>query len=298
MKRNRAFTLIELLVVIAIIAILAAILFPVFAQAKSAAKKTVALVHAKEQGTSTMIYMTDSDDFYPQWFYNNTYRVWPVGTQGGDANVHMLLFPYQKSSDMWQDPMDPASYDERLNVEQSYKPSQAPADYQELQREFNLGMKVDFGVNCQFIHPVSIDQNGKDVHHCLSQTNIANVGKTIYSISSIWNRTASGRPYGGGNYELDAPCYFDTNLNDLRPGMAGNFGYWWYGGWNPNSPLAWNVFGGVWPWHNSGDLTIVVYADGHAKTKSIKSVAAGCNVKTGSTGTAFDLDKYEWDVTQ
>ena len=62
---RKAFTLIELLVVIAIIAILAAILFPVFAQAKEAAKKTACLTHSKQLGTALMMYCTDYDDRYP-----------------------------------------------------------------------------------------------------------------------------------------------------------------------------------------------------------------------------------------
>ena len=63
---KKAFTLIELLVVIAIIAILAAILFPVFAQAKYAAKRTQSLSNLKQIGTATMIYVNDSDDvLYP-----------------------------------------------------------------------------------------------------------------------------------------------------------------------------------------------------------------------------------------
>ncbi len=62
---KRAFTLIELLVVIAIIAILAAILFPVFAQAKEAAKKTQSLSNAKQGATSLMIYTGDYDDLMP-----------------------------------------------------------------------------------------------------------------------------------------------------------------------------------------------------------------------------------------
>jgi len=65
LTRNRAFTLIELLVVIAIIAILAAILFPVFAQAKAAAKKTSDLSNVKEMVLGTIMYQGDSDDLCP-----------------------------------------------------------------------------------------------------------------------------------------------------------------------------------------------------------------------------------------
>jgi prepilin-type N-terminal cleavage/methylation domain-containing protein len=64
--RKRAFTLIELLVVIAIIAILAAILFPVFAQAKVAAKKAAALSNVRQIGLGILLYTIDYDDMYPR----------------------------------------------------------------------------------------------------------------------------------------------------------------------------------------------------------------------------------------
>ncbi len=62
LSNRKAFTLIELLVVIAIIAILAAILFPVFAQAKEAAKKTLSLSNIKQVTLSQFLYMQDFDD--------------------------------------------------------------------------------------------------------------------------------------------------------------------------------------------------------------------------------------------
>ena len=77
---KRAFTLIELLVVIAIIAILAAILFPVFAQAKLAAKKTSALSNVKQLGTGVAIYLADADDTYPMAFSRRATGTWRFGT--------------------------------------------------------------------------------------------------------------------------------------------------------------------------------------------------------------------------
>src|SRR5438876_2199440 len=65
MKRIRAFTLIELLVVIAIIAILAAILFPVFAQARDKARQATCLSNQKQFGLGLMMYVQDYDETYP-----------------------------------------------------------------------------------------------------------------------------------------------------------------------------------------------------------------------------------------
>src|SRR6266700_6987265 len=63
--RKRAFTLIELLVVIAIIAILAAVLFPVFAQARERARMSACLSNMRQIGASLVIYIQDYDETYP-----------------------------------------------------------------------------------------------------------------------------------------------------------------------------------------------------------------------------------------
>ena len=103
MIRNRtAFTLIELLVVIAIIAILAAILFPVFAQAKAAAKKATCQSNMKQWALGFNMYATDYDDRLPAQSYNDTY-INGSGQQdklpGGKSYAwQMVLQPYAEKA--------------------------------------------------------------------------------------------------------------------------------------------------------------------------------------------------------
>lgn len=94
---RRAFTLIELLVVIAIIAILAAILFPVFAQAREQARKTSCLASQKQNGLALMMYAQDYDETYSQIGDWNQRR---APYHGGVLNWTALIQPYVKSYEM------------------------------------------------------------------------------------------------------------------------------------------------------------------------------------------------------
>jgi prepilin-type N-terminal cleavage/methylation domain-containing protein/prepilin-type processing-associated H-X9-DG protein len=101
---KRAFTLIELLVVIAIIAILAAILFPVFAQAKAAAKKTAALNNCKQEVTATLMYMNDYDDMC-RGRYNASPRTGPVAPYTAQNMIWTgYIYPYVKNKQVFTDP--------------------------------------------------------------------------------------------------------------------------------------------------------------------------------------------------
>ncbi len=95
-KKSSGFTLIELLVVIAIIAILAAILFPVFAQAKTAAKKSVDLSNVKQLNLAVFMYGADNEDTNPFcWGWGGDWLPW-----------HQQVNPYAKSIQIWKSPVD------------------------------------------------------------------------------------------------------------------------------------------------------------------------------------------------
>lgn len=95
MKRN-AFTLIELLVVIAIIAILAAILFPVFAQARESARKAYCLSNNKQLGLAFMMYAQDYDERLPNvtWFDSYDQQSNWLGSLGWPLSI----IPYHKNT--------------------------------------------------------------------------------------------------------------------------------------------------------------------------------------------------------
>ncbi len=98
MKAKRlGFTLIELLVVIAIIAILAAILFPVFARARENARRTSCLSNAKQLGLGFMQYTQDYDEMYPIIGYAlGDTVVYPSGQTSNNSWI-LRVYPYVKS---------------------------------------------------------------------------------------------------------------------------------------------------------------------------------------------------------
>jgi prepilin-type N-terminal cleavage/methylation domain-containing protein len=95
----RAFTLIELLVVIAITAILAAILFPVFAQAREKARETTCISNARQIGLAVRMYIQDYDEIFPIFHAYNTQP--PAGVPG-HLGIEVALLPYTKNQDIFR----------------------------------------------------------------------------------------------------------------------------------------------------------------------------------------------------
>jgi len=94
-KRQHGFTLIELLVVIAIIAILAAILFPVFARAREKARQTNCLSNCKQLGLANMMYAQDYDECFPMQYIEVEGEVW---------YYPFVTVPYIKNTQIWRCP--------------------------------------------------------------------------------------------------------------------------------------------------------------------------------------------------
>ena len=100
--RRRGFTLIELLVVIAIIAILAAILFPVFARAREKARQTSCLSNAKQIMLAVLMYTSDYDEKLPgAWAQNASSNLWSAAIEPYVKNAQLFSCPSGQYASGW-----------------------------------------------------------------------------------------------------------------------------------------------------------------------------------------------------
>jgi prepilin-type N-terminal cleavage/methylation domain-containing protein/prepilin-type processing-associated H-X9-DG protein len=102
LRRRTGFTLIELLVVIAIIAILAAILFPVFAKAREKARQTSCLSNVRQINTAFLAYAQDYDERLPYWSWNH--RPGGAWDDPGLAHWYAGIYPYAKNQQIYECP--------------------------------------------------------------------------------------------------------------------------------------------------------------------------------------------------
>jgi len=261
---KRGFTLIELLVVIAIIAILAAILFPVFAQAKASAKKAADLSNIKQIGTAAAIYQNDYDD---DWFLAATY---PASNIYGDMyrwSSTLCLGPYIKNTQIFLSPLDSSYTPDVTSSGWSYMmptPPRVPAPMSYMTNAFSNDLitpnSTYFPANVtDYTGPIAPGSywDGNSTTRIVGDgpvsssqptspsTLIVFTGGSVDAMNSVWNgcgaihnntETIAGC-YGGDDLywgwdavNLANGTYFgiaDTNLyNAWRPvGMQGNFSF-------------------------------------------------------------------------
>lgn len=103
MKRH-GFTLIELLVVVAIIAIIAAILFPVFASARDKARAAACMSNARQVGLALLQYVQDNNEMLPGW--NGSGGDYCNSGNAGTDNVYTRILPYVKTASVFACPSD------------------------------------------------------------------------------------------------------------------------------------------------------------------------------------------------
>jgi prepilin-type N-terminal cleavage/methylation domain-containing protein len=293
---RRGFTLIELLVVIAIIAILAAILFPVFAQAKEAAKKTAWLSNNKQINLATIGYSTDYDDYMVPTDTNAKVPpyYWCFGCGRPDVIWMENIQPYAKNWDLEKCPADPMSIKDRAQdpFTGAPLPPTSPNYW------YAIGAHSNIGLNYQFLSPwyANATLAGSKT---IPLTTVGNPANTLAQIDTIWDRNPqTGAPLNGGNWVVESPCVYDSNGNWLPPVSQAEHAS--YGGWAPNPtgqpPYSWIEFGGAWPFFTK--RFTMSYVDGHSHTDSLGRLAGGCNVQAGQTGAAYDLDKYIFDISK
>jgi prepilin-type N-terminal cleavage/methylation domain-containing protein len=264
---KRAFTLIELLVVIAIIAILAAILFPVFAQAKEAAKKTQSLSNFKQTGTAFQIYIGDSDDVYPLSF-----------SWDGVGGTFRMDFYHRVPAD-WDNTAPYNTQERRSEEGQFWANSLNPytKNYQLLEQAGMPETRSAISYSALNKQPAKISQTYNGMLHAWSGTAITEPSKLPLVWAGFMKQNRVGVARTSPTLTCDAPgptaspiCRFSptgipqTGSNGYGSGTA--YGYVW---WGFGTPAAYFT---TWQY---GRGLIMARADSSAKYYPINAAIAG-----------------------
>jgi len=176
METRRAFTLIELLVVIAIIAILAAILFPVFARAKEKAAQTASLSNIKQLGTGLLMYVNDADSCY-------LLETNEAPINGGASHLKsydMQILPYLKNVAIFKSPADSVS---------RYKEDVWDGTY-------NKGLPRSYTISNQLVTQASVNKGGGNDSNTgilgVNESAVDRPAETI-GLSEIWPVNSDGQ---------------------------------------------------------------------------------------------------------
>lgn len=267
--------MIELLVVIAIIAILAAVIFPVFAQAKTAAKGTASISNAKQIGTSMILYSADYDDYAvlvgrvdpsaPIVLSGNGTYYWPA-----------LLQPYIKNVAMFQDPL--------RSPEGSFQGAPI-SDSQLATTQFGYAFTIHSpwtaGFTGNFASPISSTAVANPADTILvTSKKVRGAGADWLMVNTgVWAANAINPPYCG-----TIVCIPNQRWGNSVPMYSGH-----------SFEEGVETGGVAFP---KTQRSCVVWSDSHANWRRAEQLAVGTTWRRGVSGvvTITDQSQYLWDT--
>jgi prepilin-type N-terminal cleavage/methylation domain-containing protein len=265
MRVRRAFTLIELLVVIAIIAILAAILFPVFGQAKNAAKRATTISNQKQIGTAFLMYLDSYDDILPPVYYMDANNLSLPSTQGF-YYWPVLLLPYTKSEQIFLCPND---RDEDPVLRDSQGRSRFDP-HNEL-HYYIVGANPSYGYNYRYLNTQmdEPDPNGTNPSPFYFVGNSAGTVASPASTVMLGEATMKDRTRPGGGT-------ITTTIGYARIEPPSR--------WTGTYPYA-GAYGQLWPRFSDKSQVVITHLDGHTKSRPIQALR-------GSGSLVEEVDRF------
>lgn len=303
LRSRQGFTLVEVLVVTAIIALLAAILFPVFAAAKGSANRAACVSNLRQISRGTQLYVADYDD-----------RLMPVNhqpasdaTSRNDRTWVQSLLPYVRNFAVFRCPSDSSS---RPKLEATYDQDLVPGDTDS--QYYTASLRSNYGYNYHNLSPI-VQEGPAWVARPRLMSEIFSTSGTIVFVDTLWGKDHHGSPSGGGNWLVVPPCrYYKSSVDSFTGTSAGDpqSVYTPVIGWKltegvvndptegetgggGTSPAAVN-YGNAYPWH-SGRMN-VARLDGSIRLMSTTQLGAGCDVRDEWQGQIGDPAAYLWDV--
>jgi prepilin-type N-terminal cleavage/methylation domain-containing protein/prepilin-type processing-associated H-X9-DG protein len=262
-SQRRGFTLIELLVVIAIIAILAAILFPVFAQAREKARQAGCMSNAKQLGLALMQYAQDWDESHPG---------------------------------VWFGPVSAAPWSQPSNATLYYKWMDAVYPYVKNEQVFNCPSD---GINKKYIYRNRDGTNGYG-SYAMSQAYFC-YGDAFTPPTSDYNQFVSaGNPFVMRQAMIQKPAdtvwIVDGGVTGIKNPDWKSYEFWWCNASEINGPFPTPKINKVGQRHfqniveRHAELVNVIYCDGHAKALRLDKLTERKQVGNQQIMTAFTIE--------